>query len=205
MTPPPTTSPSPPVTVYATATAKDSASVSITDGASPGDFAYSPSSITVTAGDTVTWTNNSAAPEGHTVTGSGFNSGSFQSGGTYSHAFTTAGTFSYLCSIHPSMKGTVTVNAAPSPPGGSNGGGGAPTGSNGGSPPPSSDPTTPTTTGTGSESAAVGSPTAAGTASSLPQTGSDTIGLAAIGLVLLAAGVAVAVTPAPRAGLRIRI
>ncbi|HTZ41834.1 MAG TPA: plastocyanin/azurin family copper-binding protein [Candidatus Omnitrophota bacterium] len=30
-------------------------------------------------------------------------------GGTYSHTFAAAGTYSYHCSIHPSMKGTIIV------------------------------------------------------------------------------------------------
>jgi plastocyanin len=48
----------------------------------------------------------------HTVTADGvsFTSATLAGGGTYSHRFTTAGTFAYHCEIHPSMTGTVIVS-----------------------------------------------------------------------------------------------
>lgn len=73
-------------------------------------FAFNPSSLTISAGDTVTWTNQDSVS--HTVTsdtGSEISSSSLSQGSTYSHTFNQAGTFSYHCSIHTSMKGTVTV------------------------------------------------------------------------------------------------
>ncbi|WP_241777745.1 cupredoxin family copper-binding protein, partial [Streptomyces sp. CT34] len=71
-------------------------------------FAFSPSTLTVSKGTTVTWTNEDRAP--HTVTGSGgLNSPTLGSGGSYTFTFKTAGTFSYYCAIHPSMHGTVVV------------------------------------------------------------------------------------------------
>jgi plastocyanin len=39
-----------------------------------------------------------------------FSSGNISSGGTFSHTFTTAGSYPYTCTIHPSMVGTITVN-----------------------------------------------------------------------------------------------
>jgi len=73
-------------------------------------MAFSPSTITFTAGTTITWTNKDGVP--HTVTSNTgiFNSGSIGSNGTYSHLFNTAGTFPYKCTIHPSMTATVVVN-----------------------------------------------------------------------------------------------
>ena len=72
------------------------------------NFAFSPVALTVKKGDSVTWTNNDSTT--HTVTSSGnFDSGQLAPGKTFSHTFSEAGTFSYGCSIHPSMKGTVTV------------------------------------------------------------------------------------------------
>jgi plastocyanin len=72
-------------------------------------MAYTPSTITVTAGTTVTWTNKDGVA--HTVTSAGnFDSGSIGSNGTWSHQFTTAGTFQYVCTFHASMNGTVKVN-----------------------------------------------------------------------------------------------
>jgi plastocyanin len=72
-------------------------------------MAFSPSTITVTAGTTVTWTNKDGVA--HTVTSSGsFDSKSINPNGTYSHLFSTAGTFPYICTIHPTMTATVIVN-----------------------------------------------------------------------------------------------
>lgn len=70
---------------------------------------FAPSTLNVRVGDTVVWTNNDSVA--HTVTGdtAGPRSTSIAQGGTYSYTFTTSGTFSYHCSIHPSMMGTVMV------------------------------------------------------------------------------------------------
>jgi plastocyanin len=71
---------------------------------------FIPSSITVTAGTAVKWTNKDAVS--HTVTSntSLFDSGTIASNGTFSCTFLTTGTFQYYCSLHPSMTGTVVVN-----------------------------------------------------------------------------------------------
>ncbi len=73
-------------------------------------FAFHPGTITIQAGDTVTWTNNDGAT--HTATGSGFDTGNISGGSSKSLTFDTAGTFAYHCSIHSSMTGTVIVEAA---------------------------------------------------------------------------------------------
>src|SRR5687768_13729114 len=88
------------------AQAQDSASVDI------ADFTFGPNSVTITAGGTVTWTNNDSAP--HTATGDGgsFDTGTIDSGQSASITFDTPGTYSYICSIHPNMTGTVVVLAA---------------------------------------------------------------------------------------------
>lgn len=71
--------------------------------------AFSPISITVAVNTTVKWTNKDAIA--HTVTNNSglFDSGNINNGGTYSHQFTSAGTYPYHCSIHPSMVATVIV------------------------------------------------------------------------------------------------
>jgi plastocyanin len=75
------------------------------------DFAFGPSAVTVKKGTTVTWTNKDSAA--HTVTETdgkdGPKSGTLETGKSYSFTYNTVGTFSYHCSIHPSMTGTVTV------------------------------------------------------------------------------------------------
>jgi plastocyanin len=76
---------------------------------------FSPSSITVTAGSTVTWRNDDKDRHTVTHTGGAFDSGTFSTGGTYVRTFTTAGTFSYFCDLHTDMVGRVVVN-----PGGGN-------------------------------------------------------------------------------------
>ena len=70
-------------------------------------FAFNPASVTISTGDTVRWTNQDSAT--HTVKGSSFESGSLAQGDTYEFTFTEPGVYDYACSIHPSMKGTVTV------------------------------------------------------------------------------------------------
>ncbi len=73
------------------------------------DNAFSPDSLEISVGDTVQWTNMDAVP--HTVTfADGPDSGQLTTGTTFSHTFDEAGEFSYTCTIHPSMQGTVVVS-----------------------------------------------------------------------------------------------
>jgi plastocyanin len=76
------------------------------------NFAFSPATMTVKTGTTVTWTNEDGAS--HTVVSDAgapvsFTSPSLATGSSYPVTFTQAGTYPYHCSIHPSMTGTVTV------------------------------------------------------------------------------------------------
>ena len=73
-------------------------------------MAFDPSTISVNAGTTITWTNKDGVA--HTVTSNTglFNSGTLSTNGTYSYKFDTAGTYSYHCAIHPSMTASVIVN-----------------------------------------------------------------------------------------------
>ncbi|MBI2138978.1 cupredoxin family copper-binding protein [Candidatus Woesearchaeota archaeon] len=71
-------------------------------------FAFSPKDVAVNVGDTITWTNEDSAP--HTVKITGMpESDELSKGDSWSKTFTEAGTFSYICGLHPSMKGTITV------------------------------------------------------------------------------------------------
>ena len=73
-------------------------------------FVFVPSAITVKKGTQVTWKNNDTA--GHTVTadkGVGPSSGLMNKGDTYEYTFTAVGVFNYICALHPSMRGSVTV------------------------------------------------------------------------------------------------
>ena len=75
------------------------------------NFAFSPATLVVKIGTKVTWTNQDT--DAHTVTSTGsdgpLKSAALSTGQTYSYTFTTAGSFSYLCTIHPFMTATVKV------------------------------------------------------------------------------------------------
>jgi plastocyanin len=73
---------------------------------------FIPGEITVVPGTTVTWVNNEAMP--HTVVdmNKGFRSKTLVKDAKFSFTFTTVGDYSYLCSIHPNMKGKVIVKLA---------------------------------------------------------------------------------------------
>ena len=67
-----------------------------------GDFEFSPSSVTIKAGETVTWRNEDGVP--HDATGDSWTTGSISSGDAYTKAFAVPGTYSYRCKVHPAMK-----------------------------------------------------------------------------------------------------
>lgn len=73
------------------------------------DFGFEPAALSVAVGSTVTWTNDGSAP--HTVKWSDGTSESpnLGSGATYERTFDAAGEYPYVCGIHGSMKGTITV------------------------------------------------------------------------------------------------
>jgi LPXTG-motif cell wall-anchored protein len=139
-------------------------------GVTIADFSFRPSTITVDVGDTVTWTNQDSAPHNAVADNGSFETRTLNRGQSDSHTFSDGGTFSYICTIHPQMRGTVVVR-------GSGGGGGAGAGA----------------AGTGSGSADSGSGAAAGSTdsgSSLPATGLDAAIVALAGVALLGGGMA---------------
>ena len=71
------------------------------------NFAFSPATLTVKKGTTVTWTNNDSAQ--HQIKSTTFNSSQLSKGQTFSFTFNDAGTFDYSCAIHPSMLGKIIV------------------------------------------------------------------------------------------------
>lgn len=80
-------------------------------------YAYSPNPLNIAAGDSVTWTNTDSVGHDITVTGgpASFQSPLLSKGQSWSYTFTTAGSYSYICSVHPDMKATVVVAAPPAP------------------------------------------------------------------------------------------
>jgi plastocyanin len=75
------------------------------------NFAFQPATITVHPGETIEWKNEDAAP--HTATADapkpGFDSGVIQSGAAWRYEARQKGTYNYICTIHPYMKGTLIV------------------------------------------------------------------------------------------------
>ena len=127
-------------------------------GVTISDFQFSPATVTVNIGDTVTWTNDGPTPHSATSSSGGFDTGIMDAGQSGSHTFTEAGTFAYICTPHPNMQGTVVVQAAAADDGAGEDAGTAPT-----------------------DSQADDGPT-------LPSSGMDVGGLLVLGLATLALG-----------------
>lgn len=73
------------------------------------NFMFSPMSLTVPVGTKVTWKFEDTTAHTVKADDGSFSSSPLSNGQTYSFTFTKAGTFSYICSIHPNMKATITV------------------------------------------------------------------------------------------------
>ena len=86
-----------------------------TAGIAISGFSFPP--LSVPAGTTVTWTNNSGVAHDVTSTtdGYGFASGPFSPGGSFSYSFVRPGTYTYACTLHPGMNGVLTVTGSSSP------------------------------------------------------------------------------------------
>ena len=103
MTPPatiPTTVSVPPVTEPTAPAAINSVTIQ--------NFSFSPDTITIKAGGTVTWNNLDTAPH-KLISENLFDSAALTTGASFSYTFAEAGTYDYHCSIHPSMTGKVIV------------------------------------------------------------------------------------------------
>jgi LPXTG-motif cell wall-anchored protein len=141
------------------------------------DFQFTPAQITINQGDTVTWTNNGPTAHSATAPDGSFDTGIFPAGQTRSHTFSDAGTFSYVCTPHPNMHGTIVVTAAQS-------GGDTPASNTGDA------------TGSGGSGGTTGGSSGAEAAQSdggpsLPSTGGDSGALLVLGALMLLLGVAV--------------
>lgn len=77
-----------------------------------GMYAFEPATITIPKGAQVVWTNASDAPHSVTSDTNAFSTTSnLTTNQTFMKVFNTAGTYTYHCSIHPYMKGTITVTS----------------------------------------------------------------------------------------------
>lgn len=78
-------------------------------------YAFHPAALAITAGDTVTWTNQDTAPHDVEVTSGPvrIHSPLLSKGGSWSFTFTAAGSYAYVCTVHPGMDARLAVQAAP--------------------------------------------------------------------------------------------
>jgi plastocyanin len=96
------------VSLPSAALASDS-QVTIVQPSDSMSLRYDPSSMTVSAGSTVTWVNNGSTTITVTSPDGLFDSESISAGGSYSYTFDTPGTYRYFCVPYPHMKGVITV------------------------------------------------------------------------------------------------
>lgn len=73
------------------------------------EFTYQPDPVVVQAGGKVIWQNQDTAPHTATADDGSWDTGTIEKGKIGSETFKEAGTFTYFCEIHPTMKGTVEV------------------------------------------------------------------------------------------------
>jgi plastocyanin len=77
------------------------------------NFTFTPQTLTVKAGTTVTWTNKDDIPHGIAATNNVFTrSKALDTDDSFSFTFTTPGSYQYFCYVHPHMTGTIVVEAA---------------------------------------------------------------------------------------------
>ncbi|MCD1296241.1 hypothetical protein CUJ83_14660 [Methanocella sp. CWC-04] len=88
-------------------TSPDNVEVTETAGVAIKNFEFLPAEVTISKGGTVTWTNEDSAK--HDIKFSDGTSPLLGKGESYSKSFEIAGTFDYICGIHPYMKGKVIV------------------------------------------------------------------------------------------------
>jgi plastocyanin len=87
-----------------------SADVTITMVGDLGSNSFAPNPTTMKVGQTVAWKNNDTIVHDATQDAGKFGTGSLNAGATSSAiAMPAAGTFTYHCTIHPGMIGTITV------------------------------------------------------------------------------------------------
>ena len=76
------------------------------------EMAFSPQSVKIKAGQTVTFVNDDEMVHTVTAQDKSYDSGDLQQGKRWSHAFTKVGTSAYTCTYHPFMKGSVVIEAS---------------------------------------------------------------------------------------------
>jgi plastocyanin len=77
------------------------------------NFGFQPQSLSVPVGTVVTFRNDDGEAHTFTADSGGFDSGVLSGGQSFTFTFGTAGTFTYHCNLHSSMRGTIAVGGAP--------------------------------------------------------------------------------------------
>jgi len=70
---------------------------------------FSPAMLSVHRGDRIVWVNKDLFPHTVTATNKAFDSGSIAAGGSWTYVANKVGSFSYGCTFHPTMKGSLRV------------------------------------------------------------------------------------------------
>lgn len=73
------------------------------------NFVFAPNAMTVPAGTTIRWTNRDDVPHNVVAEDKSFKSKVLDTDESFSYTFSTPGTYTYLCSIHPKMTGKIVV------------------------------------------------------------------------------------------------
>lgn len=99
----------PPVTASQAQAQRQTSSQPATATVKIHNFKFEPATVTIAAGETVQFINVDEEPHTATSTDGTFNSKALDTNETWNYTPTTPGNFPYICSIHPFMKGTLTV------------------------------------------------------------------------------------------------
>ena len=149
------------------------------------NISFKPKTVTIEPGDEVTWTNKDTAQ--HNAVGQGaadFDTGLLEKGETGTVPFNDTGTFRYICTVHPSMKGEVKVSSGGS---GANGKGGTSSGT-GGTTSGTGDGGSVFPSDTGSSTGTFSGNSSSGGGGSLPNTGQPALPLLVLGSALIVLG-----------------
>jgi plastocyanin len=73
------------------------------------NFSFLPATVTVPVGTRVIWTNMDEIQHNIVTPDKAIKSKLLDTKETFTYTFTKAGTYSYICTLHPRMKGTIVV------------------------------------------------------------------------------------------------
>ena len=73
------------------------------------DMKFAPETLTVKSGDSVVWVNKDFFPHTATAQDKSFDSGDIATNKSWKYVATKKGAFSYICTLHPTMKATLII------------------------------------------------------------------------------------------------